>query len=91
MDLIPSSFESLDPSITLVNETDFGMITMGAYDPTPTLKQRTLFIYHQYKYEKTRPLCHYTECITTDNKVCQFPFRYLYILKPHTKDFSQSK
>ena len=26
--------------------------------------------------EKTKPLCHYSECVTVDNKLCKFPFKY---------------
>ncbi len=29
-----------------------------------------------FDWTKMRSLCHYTECVTKDNKVCKFPFRY---------------
>ena len=77
MSLVPEAdldFTAVDPSITLQDDTVDEIFILKP-EKNPKIMSVPAFFEDNQKKD-TRPLCHYTECITKDDKVCQFPFRY---------------
>ena len=55
---------------------DMKLFVMDIAETDSLLIGKDLFYDNGNNWKKTKPLCHYSECVTVDNKLCKFPFIY---------------